>query len=192
MNNFRPRLDPKLAKAIKSLKKNERRILCIGDLHCPFELDGYLEFCVETYEKHYCNQVVFIGDIIDNHYSSYHESDPNGLGGGYELQQAIQHVAQWAEAFPVADVIIGNHDRIIMRKAFSSSVPREWIRDYNEVLGTSWNWVERIEYDGVQYVHGEGGTARKTICNQPFKATFIRKHTWNGWSETTSRFSECR
>jgi hypothetical protein len=109
--------------------------------------------------------VIFIGDIIDNHYSSYHETDPNGMGGGYELKQAIKHVAKWADAFPVADVIIGNHDRLIMRKAFSSSIPKEWIKDYNDVLGTSWNWVERIEYDGVQFCHGEGGTARTKAKN---------------------------
>jgi len=33
------------------------------------------------------------------------------------------------------------------------------------VLGTSWNWTERIEYDGVQYCHGEGGTARTKAKN---------------------------
>jgi len=166
----RPRLTSRQFKALQNLKSKERRILVIGDLHCPFELDGYLEFCVDTYERHLCNQVVFIGDIIDNHYSSYHETDPNGMGGAYELAQAIEHVEAWSEAFPEADVIIGNHDRIIMRKAFSSSVPKEWIKDYNEVLGTSWNWVERIEYDGVQFVHGEGGTAR-TKAKNDFQST---------------------
>jgi len=63
----RPRLTPRQFKAVKHLQKKERRILVIGDLHCPFELDGYLDFCLETYEAHYCNQVIFIGDIIDNH-----------------------------------------------------------------------------------------------------------------------------
>tara|TARA_S200002703_G_C3702566_1_gene215792 strand:- start:24 stop:500 length:477 start_codon:yes stop_codon:yes gene_type:complete len=92
------------------------------------------------------------------------------MSGAYELAQAIEHVEAWSKAFPEADVIIGNHDRIIMRKAFTSSVPKEWIKDYNEVLGTSWNWVERIEYDGVQYVHGEGGTAR-TKAKNDFQST---------------------
>ena len=161
----RPRVTPQQLKALESLRTNERRILVIGDLHCPFDLAGYFEFCLNTYDRFACNQVIFIGDIVDNHYSSYHESDPNGMGGGYELKQAIKHIEKWAQAFPIADVIIGNHDRLIMRKAFSSSVPREWIKDYNEVLGTSWNWCERIVYDGVQFVHGEGGTARTKAKN---------------------------
>ena len=52
-----------------------------------------------------------------------------------------------------------------MRRAFSSSIPSVWIKSFNEVLGTSWNWRERVEYDGVQYVHGEGGTARTKAKN---------------------------
>jgi len=163
--DIRPRINAQQMRALDYLRTKERRILVIGDLHCPFELDGYFEFCLDTYDRFACNQVIFIGDILDNHYASYHETDANGMSGGYELQEAIKHVDKWAQAFPIADVIIGNHDRLIMRKAFSSSVPREWIKDYNEVLGTAWNWVERIEYDGVQYCHGEGGTARTKAKN---------------------------
>ena len=136
------------------------RILVIGDLHEPFCLDGYLDFCKGIFKKYNCNHVVFIGDVIDNHYSSYHETDAVGMGGRDELNLAISKLSRWYEAFPVADVTIGNHDRIIMRKAQTSSIPSLWIREYKDVLGTpEWNFVDRVEYDGVQYIHGEGGTA---------------------------------
>lgn len=158
--DFRPRLKGNKKVAYDYITQQERRILIIGDIHAPFVLDGYLEFCKDMYARFNCNQVIFIGDIIDNHYSSYHETDPDGMGGGQELEAAIEVVSEWADAFPDADVIIGNHDRMIMRKAFSSAIPKQWIKDYNDVLGTNWNWVERIVYDDVQYVHGEGGTAR--------------------------------
>ena len=115
--DFRPRLKGDKKIAYDNLTTNERRILVIGDIHAPFELEGYLEFCQETYAKHLCNQVVFIGDIIDNHYTSYHETSSDGLGGADELHHAIEVVNDWKKAFPVADVIIGNHDRMVMRKA---------------------------------------------------------------------------
>ena len=35
-------------------KDKDRRILIIGDLHEPFCLDGYLEFCKETYKRYDC------------------------------------------------------------------------------------------------------------------------------------------
>ena len=173
----RPRLTGNKKIAYENLMKKERRILVVGDIHAPFCLDGYLEFCKEVYAKYNLNQVVFIGDILDNHYASYHETDPNGMSGGTELDYAIAQVTKWADAFPIADVIIGNHDRIIMRKAFSSSVPMEWIRSYNEVLGTDWDWSERVVYDGVQYVHGEGGTARTKAKNDMMSTVSGHIHT---------------
>ena len=173
----RPRLKGNKKIAYDNLMKKERRILVIGDIHAPFCLDGYLEFCKEVYAKYNLNQVVFIGDILDNHYASYHETDPNGMSGGTELEYAIAQVTKWADAFPIADVIIGNHDRIIMRKAFSSSVPMEWIRSYNEVLGTDWDWSERVVYDNVQYVHGEGGTARTKAKNDMMSTVSGHIHT---------------
>lgn len=141
--------------------KSGKNVLVIGDLHLPFSLNGYLEHCIEVYNKYKCNEVVFIGDIIDNHASSYHETDPDGYNAGEELKIAIQQVKEWYNAFPKATVIIGNHDRIIMRKAYSSGLSKMWIKGYAEVLGTpGWNFTESIEIDDVLYIHGEGGTAR--------------------------------
>ena len=174
---MRPRLNGQKLEAYKHLTKDERRILVIGDLHEPFCLKGYLKFCKDVYKQHNLNQVIFIGDIIDNHFSSYHETCPNGHGGGLELALAIKKVEDWAKAFPKADVCIGNHDRIIMRKAFSSAIPREWIKSYNEVLGTNWNWGESIEYDGVLYEHGEGGQAKTKARNNMMSSVCGHTHT---------------
>jgi len=161
MKDFRPRLKGNKLKAFKNITKDETRVLAIGDLHEPFCLDSYLNHCKEVYAKYNCNRVVFIGDVIDNHYSSYHETNADGMGGGDELDLAIERIARWYKAFPKADVTIGNHDRIISRKAQTSSIPKRWVRDYSEVLNTpNWKFTERVVIDNVQYIHGEGGTAR--------------------------------
>lgn len=157
----RPRLNEQMAKLVANLKSKENRVLVIGDLHEPFCLDKYFEHCKKIYQKWNCNQVVFIGDVIDSHYSSFHETDPDGLGGGEELNLAIKRLSKWVKAFPKAYVTSGNHDRIISRKAFSGGIPKKWIREYNEVLeAPSWQFVESIVIDDVLYQHGEGGTAR--------------------------------
>ena len=100
-----------------SVNPDTENVLVIGDLHEPFCLDGYLEHCIWAYNKYSCNRVIFIGDIIDSHYSSYHESDADGLGGLDELEFAIKKLKKWYKAFPNAEVTLGNHDRIIIRKA---------------------------------------------------------------------------
>tara|TARA_B110000977_G_scaffold75016_1_gene101305 strand:- start:6800 stop:7516 length:717 start_codon:yes stop_codon:yes gene_type:complete len=177
IKDFRPRLQGNKKKAYDFINNIEKRILVVGDIHAPFTLTGYLQFCKDMYARYNCNQVVFIGDIIDNHYSSFHTSDPDGMGGGRELDVAIREVKKWVKAFPVADVCIGNHDRIIMRKAFDSQIPARWIKSYNEVLGTNWNWEEQVIYDNVLYEHGEGGQAQAKAKNNMMSSVCGHTHT---------------
>jgi len=160
---LRPRLKGKKLAAYNYITKKESRILVIGDLHCPFDLDEYFDFCKATYLNFNCNQTIFIGDVIDNHYASYHETSTSDelLTGGQELEMAIERLSKYYKEFPKADVILGNHDRLIMRKSQTSAIPSKWIKSYKEVLEVpTWNFTERIEYDGVQYIHGEAGSAR--------------------------------
>jgi predicted phosphodiesterase len=160
----RLRLTPEEVALIERNRENnnDKRVLVIGDLHAPFIKEGYLEHCLEVQERHQTNHTIFIGDIIDNHYSSFHATDPDGFGAGEELDRAINQVLDWYYNFPEADVVIGNHDRIIMRKAFASGISARWIKDFNEVLETpQWNFDLQFEYDGVMYIHGEGGGGEK-------------------------------
>ena len=157
----------KLATPKKSIRKlpkppKNATVLVIGDLHTPFTLDGYLDHCVETYNKYGCDCVVFIGDVIDQHFTSFHAIDPDGYGAGEELDRSIDMLQQWYQTFENAIIIIGNHDRLVRRKAFDSGISKRWVRDYYDVLGTpNWHFVERYVIDNVQYIHGESGQAIK-------------------------------
>tara|TARA_R100000654_G_scaffold71076_1_gene101736 strand:- start:474 stop:1184 length:711 start_codon:yes stop_codon:yes gene_type:complete len=177
MSEIRPRLSGQRLAAYNNITSNETRLLVVGDLHEPFCLDGYLDFCVDTYQKFNCNAVHFCGDLVDNHYASYHETSPDGFGGQHELEFAIQKVQLWSKAFKKATVCVGNHDRLIARRAFSSNIPKAWIKSYNEVLGTDWNWQPRFVIDDVQYVHGEGGTARTRAKNDMMSTVQGHIHT---------------
>lgn len=146
------------------VKRNTKNVLVIGDLHEPFCLEGYKDFCYSVYKAYDCTHVVFIGDIIDNHFSSYHETDPDGLAAGRELEKAIEGIEGWTKLFPLADVVIGNHDRMAYRKAHTGGLSTRWVRHYNEVLNApGWEFREEFIYDGVKYVHGERGSARARI-----------------------------
>jgi predicted phosphodiesterase len=173
------------------MRENEmRNVLVIGDLHEPFCLDEYLDWCLEQYETYSCNQVIFIGDIIDNHYSSYHETSADGMGGADELELSIQRIARWYKAFNQkgTKIIIGNHDRMIMRKAQTSAIPSKWIRSYKEVLEVpNWEFTERYEQDNVQYIHGEGGMAY-TKCKADLMNTVQgHLHTLSGCQHFVGR-----
>lgn len=186
MKDYAPRIRLSKAEHDAILKLRQvNNVLVIGDIHEPFCLEGYLDFCLEQYNRFNCNKVVFIGDVIDNHYSSFHGTDPNGYGGGYELKKAIAGLKKWHDAFPNAYVTIGNHDRIIYRKAFAAGVPKEWIVEYKDVLETpTWKFVDHIEIDDILYIHGEGGTAKTAMRNHNKSVVQGHLHTqkyieWN-------------
>lgn len=167
---------PRLSGAKKTnhdyFNNDTNRVLVIGDIHAPFDLDGYLDFCKETYERYNCNKVVFIGDVIDNHYSSYHETDADGMGGGAELAFAIKKLAPYYKAFPEAKVMWGNHDRLIMRKAQTGGIPAEWIKSMSEVLQVpKWEFMYDYYLDGVRYTHGDGSGKAKSACVRDMQST---------------------
>jgi predicted phosphodiesterase len=164
--DFRPRLKGQRKEMFKSWTKEESRVLVIGDTHFPFDLPTYLDFLVDTYNKYNCNRVVHIGDCVDFHALSYHETDADGYSAGDELKLAKKHFARYYDVFPKMDVIWGNHSRMVSRKAMTSGIPKEWIKDFAEVFGVpNWEYHHELEIDGVLYIHGEGGTARGKCKN---------------------------
>ena len=145
--------------------KNEivgNKVLVIGDLHTPFEHKGYLNFCKQIYKKYNCDKVVFIGDIIDNHVGSFHDTDVDGHSGGKELMLAKKSIAEYHREFPNSLVCLGNHDILPNRKAFSSGVSKHWIKPIGEVLITpTWTYADHFIIDGVKYTHGTGRQSRQ-------------------------------
>ncbi|BEG98095.1 metallophosphoesterase [Bacteroides sedimenti] len=162
MTKIRPRITRgEYDRLVRWRDSGARTVLAIGDLHAPFIKEGYLEFCKEIYQTYNCTEVVFLGDLLDNHYSSYHEADPDGHGAGEELKRAKVQIAKFYAAFPNAKVCVGNHDAIPDRKAFSAGLSKNWIKSISEILETpTWEYAEEHIIDGVLYNHGIGRKAR--------------------------------
>lgn len=160
-NNYSEK-EPQEITQIETVRNNVGNVLAIGDLHEPFTRKGYLEFCKEMYIKHNCKTVVFIGDIADNHYSSFHDSDPDSdYSAGQELTKLKEEIQKWYEAFPYALICEGNHDLIPQRKMFSAGLSKQWIKPMSEVLDTpNWQFSQEFILDNVYYNHGTGRKAR--------------------------------
>jgi predicted phosphodiesterase len=151
-----------LAQPEKNLPKpyldgDKGNVLVIGDTHLPFERAGYLEFCRKQQEKYNCGTVVHIGDVLDQHYSSFHETNPDGFSAGDELYLSIHKLKDWYKVFPNVKVAFGNHDLLIQRQAYSAGLSQRWIKGFNEVLEIpNWTFDMEHEIDGVIYTHGTG------------------------------------
>ncbi len=159
-------------------KQDTGNTLIIGDLHEPFTKKGYLEHCLRVQEKYNTTRTIFIGDILDNHFSSFHTTDPDGYSAGEELARAKDRIAMWYESFPDAYVTVGNHDRLPQRQAMSGGVSKLWIKSMSEVLDTpEWTYGEQFIFDDVLYVHGEGRQADMRAKNDQISVVQGHWHT---------------
>ena len=134
-------------------------ILVVGDLHLPFELDHYLEFCIQIKNRCKCEKVIMIGDLVDNHaFSFHHDIDPDGLSPKYEIDEAKKRLRSWYSAFPEAFLCLGNHDARVDLKAKHVGLPSEVFRPFRDIWGLPGGWREDFswEIDGVRFTHGTG------------------------------------
>ncbi len=161
IKNFRPlQYDPKDV-AFNQLNKDN--VIFLADLHTPWMLDGYLEWCKEQQIKYNCGTVIFSGDIIDSGSWSFHEHDPDGLNVGEELKAAKEQLKKVFKMYPEAICLLGNHDLLISRKAKTAGLSQHFLKDFGELLGApkTWKFVHEYTKDNVKYIHGSTGDAFK-------------------------------
>lgn len=149
-------------------KRERDNVLIIGDTHFPFIKEGYLDHCKRIRDKYQCEAILFIGDILDSHFSSFHDVDPDGHSAAEELRLAKIQVSEFYKEFPIAKVCLGNHDIIPNRKAFSAGLSKSWVKSIGEVLDTpNWEYADEFVINDVVYTHGTGRKARQR-CTQDF------------------------
>ena len=142
----------------KVLNSKNGNVLCIGDLHCPFVKEGYLEHCIATAKRFDCGDIMFMGDVIDGNSTGFWKPDPDGMSPIDEFELAVTILNDWYEAFPNAKIVYGNHDLHGPRKLFDAGLPGFWVKSLKERLGApeGWEFAFNFIIDTVSYTHGAG------------------------------------
>lgn len=120
---------------------NNNRILVIPDLHCPHQHQDAVAFLTALKAKYKPTRVVCLGDEIDAHAMSFHDSDPDLASAGHELNEAIQALQPLYELFPRVDLIDSNHGSMLYRRGKHHGIPRKMLRDYGDILEAPKGWV---------------------------------------------------
>lgn len=118
------------------------RILLISDMHIPYHHKDLLPFLQHLKDKYDPTRIICLGDELDKHALSYHDSDPDLPSAGDELRRSLPVIAELHEMFPVMDIIESNHGSLVWRKAKTFGIPKHYIKGYNDVLGVGegWKW----------------------------------------------------
>lgn len=145
----------------------KKSILVISDLHCPYQHPDTLSFLKAVKAKYKPDQVVCIGDEVDFHALSYHESNPDLDSAGVELDKAIKALKPIYKLFPKCTVIESNHGSMVLRKALTGGIPTKAIRSYNDILEApkGWKWIFDViiktPLGPVYFSHGKSTTPGK-------------------------------
>jgi hypothetical protein len=92
-----------------------------------FVLDSYLEHCLETYHKYKCNEAIY--RRYNEQPLQVHIHQEATLMDIVGQEQTLQYnVLNNGIILSKATVIISIHDRLIMRKAYSSGLSKMWIK----------------------------------------------------------------
>lgn len=121
---------------------DNQRILLISDLHIPYHHKDTLPFLAYLKAKYRPTRVICLGDELDKHSLSYHESDPDLPNAADELRLALPIIAELHKIFPKMDLLESNHSSLVYRKAKTHGIPKHYIKSYNDVLGVGdgWKW----------------------------------------------------
>lgn len=171
-----------------------RSVLIIPDMHIPYNHPEYFKFLVDIKAKINPDLVICIGDELDHHAMSFHDSDPDLDSAGKELIKAREILRALAYIFPEMYLCHSNHGSMAYRRSKASGISKHYLLPYRDVifadkdkdgniirneLGSKWYWGEHIIFNTprglVKAKHGEGkGLATSDLASE--RMSVVRGH----------------
>jgi predicted phosphodiesterase len=148
-----------------AVERNKRILIC-PDTHFPYSHPDALPFLAALKERYKPTRIIHLGDEIDGHAISFHETDPDLYSPGYELKTACEMLKPLYRLFPNVDVMESNHGSLVYRRARASGLPSAVIKSYAEVIGApkGWRWHKELTLklpngQHIMFFHGKSSNA---------------------------------
>lgn len=124
-----------------------RSVLIISDLHIPYMHRDWLRFLTAIKDKILNSKsiIINIGDEVDNHGISFHQTDVDLFSAGHELSLAIEKLSHLNKLFPKMFLCTSNHGSLAIRRAKSDGLPIRYYKELKDVYKTpKWEWHDEI------------------------------------------------
>lgn len=121
-------------------------LLVIGDFHAPYGHKDYFDFIYALSKKYNSDRIACVGDEVDFHAISFHDSNEDLLSAGPELTAAIKQLEPFYQAFPSMDIAESNHGSLVYRKGVHHGLPRNVLAGYHDILKCppDWRWHFKV------------------------------------------------
>lgn len=163
------------------------RILVFGDTHAPYHHPDAVDFLARVAGLINPTMVVHVGDEVDHHALSFHDSDPNLDSAGKELVQARLFINDLHDVFPYMRILESNHGSLAYRRAKAFGLPTAYIKSYREILfphggGEGWSWHHRIRIENeygrdFQFQHEGKGDLMTLAAHENANITVGHEHS---------------
>ena len=107
------------------------------DLQISFDYQRYSHsiFCsrINTFlkllkKKYNPDKIIHIGDELDKHAMSFHDSDPDLPSAGDELKMSLPMIKELEKLFPQMDLMDSNHGSLVYRRALKHGIPKAYLK----------------------------------------------------------------
>lgn len=166
------------------MKLNTKSILVLSDQHIPYEHPDMFKFLAAIKKKYKPTLVVNIGDEVDAHNLSFHDSDQDLQSAGDELKNATLKIKQLEKLFPSMILVDSNHGSLAVRKLKHHGIPLKFLAAQQQIYGVSdkWKWVPDLYVklpNGQQcyFVHGISKDGKKLAAQRAVNVVQGHYHT---------------
>lgn len=172
-----------------------KRILFIPDTHAPFQHEDALDFLRDVAKEVKPEEIIHLGDELDNHSLSMHPKSPECPGAEDEARGGAEFIEQLGKLFPRVKVCVSNHIERLWKQASRNNIPRRFIRDWKDAINAprGWQWADEWQLGEIRAFHGDGYLGKSAIenavidagCNVVFghlhSQGSVEHHRRNGW-----------
>ena len=128
--------------------------LFISDAHAPYHHPDTLQFLKAVKKKYKIKVFKCVGDLVDNHFSSFHPIEYGTLSAEEEHRQAKSFIQALNKIFPTMTISLGNHCVMTARQAQKAGIVMDHIKSYNDMYEIKgWKWVDRDYFKVDKHNH---------------------------------------
>jgi hypothetical protein len=114
-------------------------------MHIPYHHKDSINFLKEIKKQFKPDKIVNIGDLLDFHAISMHDSNPDLYSAGMELDKAKEYIKVLEDIFPEVIEVDSNHSSLVYRRALKYGMSKQFLKPYGEFLGTrKWKWIDDL------------------------------------------------
>lgn len=131
---------------MKKINGIGKKILVIPDTHIPYAHPDYIKFLRYLKSKYEPDIFIHLGDELDYHAISFHDSDSSLFSADMELDKAIIELQEGLyKLCPKLYLLESNHGSLVFRKMKHHGIPIRVLKTLQELYGTpEWSWHHDI------------------------------------------------